>query len=159
MSNSNSKLPILEKGQSLFEVLFSIAIISIILIALVSLVAGSVRNSDFSQNNALATKYVQEASEWIRQYRDADWNEFKTRSGGGSGSTWCIDTLPYPPPTWGLVSACTGTIPGTPFTREMNLVDDTTDPDLVHVTIVASWEDSQGMHTVKSISSLSNWNR
>jgi len=53
MSNSNSKLPILEKGQSLFEVLFSIAIISIILIALVSLVAGSVRNSDFSQNNAL----------------------------------------------------------------------------------------------------------
>ncbi|OGM28436.1 hypothetical protein A2962_04745 [Candidatus Woesebacteria bacterium RIFCSPLOWO2_01_FULL_39_61] len=147
-------------GQSLFEVLFSVAIASILLIGVVSLAATSVRNTSFSLNNALATEFAQEGSEWIRQYRDADWDEFKSHSSGGAGSNWCINSLPYPPPAWGLPSSCgTATITGTIFTRDINLTDDAINAGLVEVTISVNWTDSQGVHTVRSISKLADWNR
>lgn len=151
----------INSGQSLFEVLFSVAVASIILVGVVSLAATSIRNSSFSSNGSLATEFVQEGSEWIRQFRDADWDAFKSHSSGGSGSNWCINTIPYPPPAWGLPTSCgTSTISGTIFTRSLNLADDATDPGaIVHVTVTVTWNDAQGIHTVRSISSLSDWNR
>lgn len=151
---------ILLRGQSLFEVLFSVAIASLILVSIVSLVAGSVRNADYSQNNALATRFAEEGSEWIRQYRDASWVEFKNHA-TNAGSTFCINSLPYPPPAWGLPSSCGSTfIAGTIFTRTLNLTNDPGDTaNLVIAAVTVNWTDSQGVHTVRSISKLADWNR
>ena len=51
------------------------------------------------------------------------------------------------------------TITGTIFTRDINLTDDAINAGLVEVTISVNWTDSQGVHTVRSISKLADWNR
>ena len=150
----------LNGGQSLFEVLFAVAIASIVLVGVVSLASTSIRNSDFSQNNALATKYAQEGMEWIRQYRDTDWDESKSHSSDIIHTTWCLDTLPYPPPTWGLSNTCSGPISGTIFTRQVELWrEDATNTNVVHVAVKVIWNDSQGDHEIITQSDLSDWNR
>ena len=45
----------MQSGQSLFEVVFAIAVVAIIISGVVALSATTVRNSSFSRNNALAT--------------------------------------------------------------------------------------------------------
>ena len=71
-------------GQSFFEVVFAIGITALILVAVVSLATKSLANSDFSKNNALALRHVQEASEWVRQQRDLDWTNLTSRTPGSS---------------------------------------------------------------------------
>jgi Tfp pilus assembly protein PilV len=144
------------RGQSLFEVLFAIAVIGILITGIVSLSAKSVRNSDYSQSNALATKFAQEAMEWIRKYRDTNWDDFISHS-SASGARWCINSLPNPP-AWSLGTSCgNNKIIGTPFTRELIMSTDSVNPQIVNVTVEVKWDDSSGTHTVKSISSLSKW--
>lgn len=54
-------------GQSLFEVMFALSVAAMILVAVVALVATSIRNSTFSKNKALANKYASELSEWLKK--------------------------------------------------------------------------------------------
>ena len=66
-----------QSGQTLIEALIAAAIVALVLTAILSGVTLSVRNSQFSKNQALATRYAQEALETIRHYRDsAGWTDF-----------------------------------------------------------------------------------
>ncbi|MFV1917388.1 MAG: hypothetical protein ACC618_02840, partial [Patescibacteria group bacterium] len=105
------------KGQSLFEVIFTLAIAALIMVGIVSLAASSIRNSAFSRNNTQATRYVQEASEWLREQRDTDWSVFSGYASSAPGEKWCLTSLAWP----GSSGNCgTTTIDGT-FTREVTL--------------------------------------
>ena len=59
----------LKKGQSLFEVVFAVAVSALIITAIVILAGNAVSNSTFSRNKALAGRFVQEAIEWLRKER------------------------------------------------------------------------------------------
>jgi type II secretory pathway pseudopilin PulG len=151
-----------EKGQSLFEVVVAVGISAMILIAVASLAAGSVRNSSFSRNNAQATKFAQEEIEWLRGQRDAGWDGFigNIASGGCFGSfSWggsCVINTTFtrsasfvcsflninlPPPT--VVSCGVGG-------PNINIVD---------ATVIVSWSDAQGSHQVQSTTRFTDWRR
>ncbi len=142
------------KGQSLFEVIFALAIAAIVLIGVVSLAASSVRNSTFARNKALATRYTQEASEWLRGQRDANpWAAVIAASSPDPGTTWCLVDLSAgltsPAPTCGVI---TGTI----FTREV-ILKELPNPNEVEVTVTVDWTDSKGIHEVRTVTILTNW--
>src|SRR3990172_5630766 len=69
-----------QSGQSLFEVVLALAIATIIIVAMVALASSAIRNSNFSRNKTLATRFSQEATEWLRGERDADFTVFETRA-------------------------------------------------------------------------------
>ena len=147
------KLGDLSKGQSLFEVLFAIAIAAIILVGVVSLSSSGVRNSAFSRNKTLATRFAQETTEWIRRERDFtnDWTAFSAHAG-----THCFSSTPIS--SW-APGGCGSNISGTIFEREAVLTVSTTTVagDTMDIFVTVSWEDAQGTHEVKTVTSLTNW--
>src|SRR3989344_7941590 len=91
-------------GQSLFEIIFVIAITALILTGVVSLSAVSVRNSDTSSNKTLSSKYLREATDFLRMQRDTDWTSFSARA-SDAGITWCLKDLV----TWPALSGTCAT--------------------------------------------------
>ena len=164
-------------GQSLYEVIFALGIAALVLTGIVSLAATSVRNSAFTRNNAQATKYAQEATEWLRGERDADWGAFVGIV--SANAVYCLDDSPLNPGSWSNPGICGGNeyiedINGTTiFLRQVTFACFRTNPvppppfestgcsdpsvDNVEVAVSVSWNDAQGTHEVKSITRLTNW--
>lgn len=131
-------------GQSLFEVLFAVGIAAIILIAVVSLSVQSVKTSDASKNNSLATKYALEGIEWVRQQRDNTvWATFSSYAGGVRN----LGDL-----NWTSGSSQIGT---SIFHRTIQLTSSGADTFIVEIRV--SWDDSGGAHEVKNTTKLTNW--
>ena len=146
-------------GQSLFETVVAVGIISLILVAVVSLATSSVRDSSFARNDALATKYAQEGVEWLREQRDASWSTFVANT-----ANTCLGTL-----VWGAGCTITGTIfqrsisfncleydSGPPPTT-MGLSCSDPQVNMVDTIVEVGWTDSQGTHNVRSVSTLTKW--
>ena len=144
------------RGQSLFEVIFAIAIAALILVGVVSIAASSVRNASFARNQALATRHVQETSEWLRAERDADWTAFSLRASAG-GTDWCLRALSWTSPSYSSACSASDFIGSTIFIREAKL--DLTTSDIVEATITVEWTDTQGLHEARSVARYTNWRR
>ena len=87
-SDSNS-------GQTLIEALVAIAIGVVVLTALTSASLVAMSASGHAKNKVLASRYTQEAQEWIRFRRDQEgWDDFYTNL-GGLPATFCIPTIDY----------------------------------------------------------------
>lgn len=139
----------LNLGQSLLEVVFSIVISALVISGIVSLASVAVRNSSFARNKTLATRHVQETSEWIRQRRDEEaWSVFSSRNG-----EFCLNDLPLT--GWPAIGNCgTETINDEIFKREIVL---TPTGNVVEVVITVYWSDAKGNHDVNSRVRLTNW--
>jgi Tfp pilus assembly protein PilV len=147
MAKDNS---LFSKGQSLFEVVTALGVVTVIIVALVALASNAIHNSNFSKDKALATRYSQEATEWLRGERDANWDIFAAKA---VTPTWCLPSL-----SWmsALVGACgEDYISNTLFQREVsfNVVDTKT----IEVQVTIFWEDSKGAHQVASATTLTDW--
>jgi Tfp pilus assembly protein PilV len=157
-------------GQSLFEVIFAMGLVSIILIAIVALSTGSIRNSTYSKNNVVVTQEAQTGTEWLRSERDKCWvtqtspacTGFITRS-SASGTTWCLNNL-----NWSSPGACSTSsyITGTLYQRQVVLTSKDNFPstpdgviDTVEAVVVVTWVDSQGTHEVRNQTSYTDWRR
>lgn len=137
-------------GQSLVEVVASLALAIVIVGALVNMVVSSLRSSQFAKNTAQATKYAQEAVEWIRSERDraTSWDEFVNSR---SDKVWCLPSVVSWPSS---VGNCGSTnlfkISDTIFNREAEIesIDNNGDgrADLVLVTVTVKWLDQTGEH-------------
>lgn len=128
-------VPVHKNGQSLIEVLFALGIAVVIIVALVSVTIGSLRNAQFAQNQVLATKYANEGMEKIRAYRDQnDWTIF---TGGCNGYN-------------------AGSVP-TPFTRNISCQQVGGDTNKRKVTVTVSWTDSAGPHQSELVSYFTKW--
>lgn len=128
-----------EKGQSIFEVVVAVALISLVLVTLVSMASLSIATSTFSRNQTQASRFTQQASEWLRAERDAGWIAFKSHA---INSTWCLDSL-----TWLKPSGCASSefIPGSIFKRVLTF---TTNADAsINATVTTSWVDARGTHS------------
>jgi hypothetical protein len=142
-----------QKGQSLFEVVFTLAIIALITSAMVLLATYSIKNASFSRDKSLATHYSQETIEWIRSERDKDWTVFYSHVPQNYPMKNCLATLSWPV-GW---STCgeDDFIEGTVFKRELEFPTKTS--DTVTVKIIISWTNNQGLHEVISFTDFTNW--
>lgn len=150
MTMTGAKMKRKGKGQSLFEVVISLAIMTTVLVAIVILSSNAVRNSTFSKNKTLATRYSQEATEWLRGQRDENWSAFYNRA--LVSGTYCMDSL-----DWSSIGACGSSdyVSDTILVRETSLT--IVDPDRVDVTVSINWEDPQGIHVVNSATTYTDW--
>lgn len=146
-----------ELGQSLFELVVAIAVSALIIVVIVSLVASSIRNANYSKNNGLASSYAQNATEWLRSERDRDINNFMVNV---QTPKWCLKDSPLTISSWTQVGACGANdyISGTVFLREVNFT--VTAPGgktVVQTDVVVSWTDAQGIHEVTNITNFTDW--
>lgn len=137
------------KGQSFFEVVVAVGLISIVLVTLVAMASLSIRASTFSRNQTEAVRLTQQASEWLRGEKDASWTNFKTKAASG---TWCLDSL-----TWNRPGSCSGNniVPGTIFVRQVKFTN--IDAVTIQSDIQTSWTDAQGTHTSTNSFIFTNW--
>lgn len=143
-----------ESGQSLFEIVLALAITTLIIIAIVALTATSIRNTTFSKNKTLASRYSQEATEWLRGERDADFSAFETRT---LTPLYCFPSL-----SWSSASIGTCTsgqeIANTLFRREVSFSSSVVNgKTLIQAGVKVYWTDSQGLHEVRSVTNFSDW--
>jgi type II secretory pathway pseudopilin PulG len=148
-----------ESGQTLVEILVAIAMVVLVLVAVVGRSVDSVRNSIFSRNEILATRFAQEGIEWGRSQRDRlGWNAFVAAL-DSYPVTYCV--LDLSQKIEDLTSgACTGTISGTVFTREVSLsYQDEASPlgDYIDLSVTVNWTDRIGDHTSNLGTRLSQW--
>ena len=141
-----------KKGQSLFEVVLALAVITAVIVAIIILATNTIRNANFSKTKTEATRYAQEATEWLRGERDADFDTFRTNA---LSINWCFTTLSFGPSQLGLCSEGE-VIPGTQLRREATFSEITaTSIDKAEVRVY--WSDAQGTHEVKTITSFTDW--
>lgn len=149
-----------QKGQSLFEVVLAIAVITLVLGGLASLATVSIRNSTFSRNKTLSSKYAQEASEWLRSERDKDRDLFIGRAGAvvDVPTYYCLNANPL---AWNSGECPSGEfIPNTPFIRNLTLtktVEPLRSKTVIKADVVVSWQDAQGDHEARSFTYFSDW--
>ncbi len=144
----------MNKGQSLFEVVLALGIISIIIVGVVLLASSSIRNSSFSRNKTQAARYAQETTEWLRGERDTSWETFLAKA---QAVTWCLPALSW---ASAINRSCheTEVISGTPFQREVAFsFPEGGDANTIEAEIKVYWNDSQGLHEVNSITVFTNW--
>lgn len=155
----------MNKGQSLFEVVVSIAISALVIVALVALVSGGIRNADFAKNNSLAGVYAQQATEWLRGQRDTNIASFITYATNSEDPTspavWCLPVLSWSQPS--VSQACQpenvdNYIFGTSLLRQVTFNIGTEDSKtIIDTDVSVSWTDAQGLHEVKSTTKFSDW--
>lgn len=138
----------MNKGQSMFELLVAVFVVGITLVALVSLTSKAVGNTTFSRERTQATRYTQEAVEWLRAERDQDWGAFRDRA-TASGRNYCLQTL-----SWS--SGCSP-INGTALTRGVTLIYNSANPNTVEARVVTAWSDSAGVHESRVTTYFTNW--
>lgn len=152
MQNIKKSKAKFQKGQSLFEAVIALTISSLIIVAVVSLVASSIRNASFSRNITLASRYAQEATEWLRGQRDSDISTFINNT---LISTWCLNKL-----EWAQSGPCGNNdfIEGTNFSRQVSFsLNRINSKDVIQADIKVFWNDSQGYHEARSVTNFTDW--
>jgi len=126
-------------GQSLVEVVVSVAISALIIVALLIGAVIGIRNVQFSRNQSRAMELNREVSEWLRAERKFSWSQLWGQGSAG-GVTYCFKGLNF-----SGSSSCSSEdkIDGK-FTREGVLRQE--DSDKLEVTIITSWQDPMGEH-------------
>jgi Tfp pilus assembly protein PilV len=122
------------RGSSIIEIVIAATLISIAVIAALSLTNQSQKQNTYARDLAEATKYASQAADWIRNERNnLGWATLNTVDDG----IYCIDIFPVDFLTM-EAGACDDAsfIENTQFQREI-LVTKTT--DTINVVITVSW--------------------
>lgn len=142
-----------QKGQSMFEVLVAIFIITLITVGVVVVSTTSVANATFSRNGTQAGRYAQEAIEWLRDEEAINTTLFKTRI---AQSVYCLNNL-----AWGNTGICGSgeEVVGSNgvFKREVTLTTSVINTkNIIQATVKVYWVDSKGTHEVSSATNFSD---
>lgn len=151
-----------QSGQSMVEMVVAVGMVSLVLVAIVSGIALSIRNSRYSKNKALATRYAQEALEKFRNYRDeVGWSPFVSEViGGGTQAIYCLDDLPA---TIGLIGEAMGTCSSEKITNTSGATEFSREAQAemvngsVEVTVLVEWTEGSKTHNVELVSRLNDW--
>jgi Tfp pilus assembly protein PilV len=141
-----------EKGQSLFEIVLALGLITLILTAVVALASLSIKNSSFSHLQTIATRYSESAMESLREEKEKDWTSFYNNA--LSSPNWCFNGS-----SWG--DATPGACPDSDFITDTNFMREVSftiiEPREVEVMINVNWQDSSGYHEVSTTSDLTDY--
>lgn len=136
----------LHQGFSLIEVLIFITILSLIFIAAAAVGTVSIRNSQNSANKLVATHYAEEAIEWLRSQKNADWVIF-TEYGNPPPKIYCFYTEPIS--TWPLTTGnCTNDqVIDSLFRREVTVAYDIV-LEMVNIDVNVMWSEGGNNYSV-----------
>jgi type II secretory pathway pseudopilin PulG len=158
-----------QAGQSLIEVIVATGMVGLVLTAIVAGIALGIRNSRFSKNQSLATRFSQEALEWTRLFRDeVGWQPFyNSVSGDGNPVTYCFSQIPADFESFDLLE--TGTCDGvkiqdpygedTEFEREVEISLDSNPPQSAVITVIVAWQEGSKIHQSQVIGQLHEWDQ
>src|SRR3990167_8541004 len=90
-----------QKGQSILEIIITLSILALVLGGLVIVIVNSLKNSQFSKNQAQATKLAEEGLDAVRSMKSNDQCSLTTTLGP---YYWINRT----PAVWGNVSSLVG---------------------------------------------------
>ena len=143
-----------EEGQSLFEVVLALGVITAILVGVGSLSVNAIRNASFSKSKTLSGRFAQEATEWLRRQRDTDFSLFKTHA---LAANWCLTGL-----DWSKNRICgqsdSDKIPNTFLFRQAAFsIDSVSGKTVIRAIVKVYRNDAQGHHEVRSATSFSDW--
>jgi Tfp pilus assembly protein PilV len=125
---------IVRRGTSIIEIVIAAALISIAVIAALSLMNQSQKQNTYARDLAIATKYASQGADWIRNERNrVGWATLYDVDDG----TYCLNTLPTDFSSM-EVGSCSDTsfIESTIFQREVIIVKDS---DSINITIAITW--------------------
>lgn len=133
------------KGQSLVEVVIAVGAMSVLLVALLSLMSLSLRNSRLAKDRARAVALASEGVELMRAYRDYNWNQFLNLADGSNydlPDNWVVED--------GLSADCVSS------ERCVRL-------DLaggqVEVSVTVSWREGSQTFSTNQVTQLALWER
>ncbi len=87
-------------GFSLIEVLVFVTILALFFVTASAVVTVSLRNMKINEHKILATRYGEEALEWLRGEKEEDWSTFVSDSRFSSNPvTYCFNDLSWSSPT------------------------------------------------------------
>jgi Tfp pilus assembly protein PilV len=149
--SNNASIHVSSSGTTLIEVLIATAVVVLVLVALSSTMAVVLRNQRDSANQQQATKYGQEAVEWMRKFRDTvGWTTFYQTVSPGSPVSKCMlaaplttDVAGYQNTTYIKNAACGATdyITGDTNNFQRNITITSAGGNDVIVVAVVSWND------------------
>lgn len=129
------------KGFSLVEVLVFVTILSLFFITAVSITTFSLRNIKIQEHKILATRYAEDANEWIRQEKEDDWQVFISR-----GAVYCLNSL-----DWNTTTNCGENYtlgPPNIFKRYIAITKSGNPVDKVETSLAVSWLENGISQTV-----------
>ncbi len=165
MSQNNHKF---QKGQTLIEVLIAAAVVVMISVSLISASLISVKDSKFSQNQAVATDLSQKMIEEVRVERDKRitanrWDLFNALAGGGSACYGYLAgsfnlTLPEVSCASATGFVTVGNVDFFPLTKIQRI---NTDQGAYAVCVFSTvrFDDSTGPRYSKKRTILTNWSQ
>lgn len=126
-----------EKGQSLLELVVSMAIAILVLSSLVFAIITSLRNAQFANRQTQSTKLAQEALEKVRSLRDR---------GGATDIFACVDIcyFKFTDGTFGITGATFFEDIPPSFKRQIKVEDISASQK--KITAVVKWDDAAGPH-------------
>lgn len=141
------------KGQSLVEVVVAVGAMSLLLVALLSLVSLSIRNSRLARDRAQAIALAQEGVELMRAYRDYTWSELLSLSDGTNYNlpeNWVVED--------GLNQGCISERQiNNRFWRCVRL--SLAQAGEVEVNVSVSWPEGSQVFTTNQVTQLTLWER
>ncbi|RJR15197.1 hypothetical protein C4579_02715 [Candidatus Microgenomates bacterium] len=147
-----------ESGMSLLEVGVSVGVVVLVLIGLISAVTQATAAAQFARNKATATKYAQEAMEWLRGQRESSWTAFYDRA---NSTTYHMNCDLYVQTTW--CNSGGGVIDDEfdIFDRQVTLtrsgITGVYNDDSVHIQVVVSWPQGSRTEDVILETDLTKW--
>lgn len=128
------------------EVVIAAGVMSVLLVALLSLMSLSLRNSRLAKDRAAATASATEGVELMRSYRDYNWSGFLAKANGSNyelPQNWVVED--------GLSAGC-----GTTGERCVRL---TTVSGKVEVKVTVLWQEGSQIFSTNQQTQLSLWER
>lgn len=126
-----------ERGQTIIEIVLTLSIITIIIIALVQGITFSVKSATYTKNKSLATKYVNEGMEALRSIKDYNWSTFYSYATETGTPDYALQKLDG---NWQVMTGISDE-PAEGFTRVVNLKKIT--GNQVEATVTVYWQSSE----------------
>jgi type II secretory pathway pseudopilin PulG len=131
----------MKKSFSLIEVLVFTVVLGLFFVAAVTVVTFNLKNMKIQEHKILATRYAEEAVEWLKQEKEDDWSDFILH---GAGNYCLNNSLDWTAPGCTADDYSLGTF----FKRELTIAKSGSPTDQVEGIVKVSWQD---MGTVLSI--------
>jgi type II secretory pathway pseudopilin PulG len=131
------------KAFSLIEVLVFTAVLGLFFVAAMAVTTFNLRNMKIQEHKILATRYAEEAVEWLKQEKEDDWSVFITHN--PVSSNYCLNSSL----NWNSPSLCGEVYTlGTIFKRELLITNFGSPVDQVNTTITVTWKEGTNSFNV-----------
>lgn len=136
-----------QQGSTIIEAILITAVVGLVLVTIVSVLVLVVRNQRFSADQQTATRYAEEALEWLHKQRDqAGWEGFYDNIGA---QTYCMASLPAALANLSTQDPCDPITANTTFTRTLQITPAAGPPQSATAVSTVTWTDNDKPYEVE----------